>query len=157
MAAIVLNGITWAHSRGITPLLAASQRYNELHPDVEIRWKKRTLQEFADLPIEKLTQEYDLLIIDHPWVGCAAATNCVLPLNEYLPKRIFADQFENSVGYSHASYNYHNSQWALAIDATRLRPFRKDLLDAILPFRKLTTGSYCPGENRQGSGAGYSH
>ncbi|HMU09662.1 MAG TPA: extracellular solute-binding protein, partial [Ferruginibacter sp.] len=130
MAAIVLNGITWAHSRGITPLLAASQRYNELHPDVEIRWKKRTLQEFADLPIEKLTQEYDLLIIDHPWVGCAAATNCVLPLNEYLPKEYLQDQFENSVGYSHASYNYHNSQWALAIDAaTPAASFRKDLLD----------------------------
>ena len=80
--AAVLNGITWGHSRGITPLLAASQRYNELHPDAEIRWKKRTLQEFADFPIEKLTEEYDLLIIDHPWVGCAAATKCVLPLNE---------------------------------------------------------------------------
>ena len=74
MAAIVLNGITWGHSRGITPLLAFSQRYNERHPEVEIRWKKRTLQEFADFPIEKLTKEYDLLIIDHPWVGCAAAT-----------------------------------------------------------------------------------
>ncbi len=130
MAAIVLNGITWAHSRGITPLLAASQRYNELHPDVEIRWKKRTLQEFADFPIEKLTEEYDLLIIDHPWVGCAAATNCVLPLNEYLTEEYLHDQLENSVGYSHASYNYNNGQWALAIDAaTPASSFRKDLLD----------------------------
>ena len=84
MEAIVLNGITWGHSRGITPLLAASQRYSELHPGIEIRWKKRTLQEFADFPIEKLTHDYDLLIIDHPWVGCAAATGCVLPLNEFL-------------------------------------------------------------------------
>jgi multiple sugar transport system substrate-binding protein len=130
MAAIVLNGITWAHSRGITPLLAASQRYNELHPGVEIRWKKRTLQEFADFPIEKLTEEYDLLIIDHPWVGCAAALNCVLPLNEYLSNKYLQDQSENSVGYSHKSYNYNNSQWALAIDAaTPVASFRKDLFD----------------------------
>jgi multiple sugar transport system substrate-binding protein len=130
MAAIVLNGITWAHSRGITPLLAASQRYNELHPGVEIRWKKRTLQEFADFPIEKLTEEYDLLIIDHPWVGCAAATNCVLPLDEYLPKEYLQDQLNNSVGYSHQSYNYKNKQWALAIDAaTPIASFRKDLFD----------------------------
>ena len=64
MSKIVLNGITWGHSRGITPLLAAAQRFNELHPDVEIQWKKRTLQEFADFPIEKLTEHYDLLIID---------------------------------------------------------------------------------------------
>ena len=129
MASIVLQGITWGHSRGITPLLAASQRYSELHAGVEIRWKKRTLQEFAGFPIEKLTEEYDLLIIDHPWVGCAAATNCVLPLNEYLSKEYLQDQFENAVGYSHQSYNYANSQWALAIDAaTPAASFRKDLL-----------------------------
>ncbi|MFT3844222.1 MAG: extracellular solute-binding protein [Lacibacter sp.] len=129
MAAIVMNGITWGHSRGITPLLAVSQRYSELHPDVEIRWKKRTLQEFADFPIEKLTTSYDLLIIDHPWVGCAAATTCVLPLNEYLPVEYLHDQAKHSVGLSHSSYNYSGKQWALAIDAaTPAASYRKDLL-----------------------------
>ena len=130
MAAVVLHGITWGHSRGITPLLAVSQRYTELHPEVEIRWKKRTLQEFADFSIEKLTEQYDLLIIDHPWVGCAAATNCVLPLNEYLAASYLQDQLDNSVGYSHLSYNYNNSQWALAIDAaTPAASYRKDLFE----------------------------
>ena len=129
MSTAVLSGITWGHSRGITPLLAASQRYEELHPGVEIKWKKRTLQEFADFPIEKLTEEYDLLIIDHPWVGCAAATKCVLPLNEYLSKEYLEDQLINSVGYSHLSYNYRDSQWALAIDAaTPAASYRRDLL-----------------------------
>ena len=130
MSTAVLNGITWGHSRGITPLLAASQRYEELHRGIEIRWKKRTLQEFADYPIEKLTEEYDLLIIDHPWVGCAAATKCVLPLNEHLSKEYLEDQMNNSVGYSHLSYNYKNSQWALAIDAaTPAASYRKDLFE----------------------------
>lgn len=130
MAAIVLNGITWGHSRGITALLATSQRFNELHPDVEIRWTKRTLQEFADFPIEKLTELYDLLIIDHPWVGSAAETNCVLPLDEYLSAAYLLDQLKNSVGYSHQSYNYNNKQWALAIDAaTPVASYRKDLLE----------------------------
>ena len=128
--AAVLSSIAWGHSRGITPLLAASQRYEELHPGVQIQWKKRTLQEFADFPIEKLTEEYDLLIIDHPWVGCAAATKCVLPLNEYLSKEYFDNQLNNSVGYSHLSYNYEGSQWALAIDAaTPAASYRKDLLE----------------------------
>jgi multiple sugar transport system substrate-binding protein len=130
MATTILKGITWGHSRGITPLLAASQRYNELYPAVEIHWSKRTLQEFADSPIEKLTKDYDLLIIDHPWVGCAAATNCVLPLNKYLPEEYLAEQAENDVGFSHASYNFDNNQWALAIDAaTPAASYRKDLLD----------------------------
>ncbi|MDB5193636.1 MAG: carbohydrate transporter substrate-binding protein family [Segetibacter sp.] len=128
MASTILKGITWGHSRGITPLLAASQRFSELYPDVEINWKKRTLQEFADFPIEKLTEEYDLLIIDHPWVGCAAATNCVLPLEQYLSEDYLQDQLENSVGGSHESYNYKGHQWALAIDAaTPAASYRADL------------------------------
>lgn len=130
MAAAVLRGITWGHSRGITPLLALSQRYAELHPGVEIQWKKRTLQEFADYPIEILTKDYDLLIIDHPWVGCAAAEKCVLPLNRYLPADYLEDQQLQSVGQSHISYNYGQQQLALAIDAaTPAASYRKDLLE----------------------------
>ncbi len=136
MAAIVLNGITWGHSRGITPLLAVSQHYSELHHEVEIRWNKRTLQEFADFPIEDLTKDYDLLIIDHPWVGRAAATKSVMPLNKYLPAGYLNDQLTNSVGLSHVSYNYIYQQWALAIDAaTPAASYRKDLLKEI-PQRK---------------------
>src|SRR5688572_3028407 len=137
MAKTVLNGITWGHSRGITPLLAYAQRFNELNPEVEVIWKKRSLQEFADFPIEKLTAHYDLLIIDHPWVGCAAATDCVLPLEKYLPAEYMDDQLANSVGNSHLSYNYNNHQWALAIDAaTPVASYRPDLIEknrAVIP------------------------
>jgi multiple sugar transport system substrate-binding protein len=129
MEEIVLHGKTWGHSRGVTPLLAVSQRFNELYPHVHINWTKRTLQEFADFSIEKLTETNDLIIIDHPWVGCASATNCVLPLNNYLPKNFLQNQLQNSVGGSHESYNYDGVQWALAIDAaTPAASFRKDLL-----------------------------
>ncbi len=129
MAAVLLNGITWGHSRGITPLLASSQRYTELNPEVEIRWARRSLQEFADYPIEELTKSYDLLIIDHPWVGCAAATGCVLPLDEKLPPDFLRDQAVNTVGLSHESYHYKGHQWALAIDAaTPAASYRQDLL-----------------------------
>lgn len=131
MNRIILNGITWGHSRGFTPLQAYAQRFTEKNPNVEVVWKKRTLQEFADFPIEKLTEHYDLLIIDHPWVGCAAATECVLPLNEYLPADYLADQKKNSVGRSHESYNYDSHQWALAIDAaTPVASYRADLFKA---------------------------
>jgi multiple sugar transport system substrate-binding protein len=129
MKPIILNGITWNHSRGLSPLQAIAQRYSELHPNVTINWSKRSLQEFADFPIEKLTKTFDVLVIDHPWVGCAAATQCVLPLNEFLSEAFLADQASNSVGQSHQSYNYNNQQWALAIDAaTPIASYRKDLL-----------------------------
>ncbi len=51
---IILNGITWGHSRGYTPLMATAPRFGELHPNVEIHWRKRTLQEFADRAIKPL-------------------------------------------------------------------------------------------------------
>ena len=130
MAAVHLKGISWNHSRGITPLLAAAQRYNEQYPGITIEWQKRSLQEFADFSIEKLTTQFDLLIIDHPWVGCAAATNCVLPLNEYISGEYMNNQLMNSVGGSHESYNYNYKQWALAIDAaTPAASYRKDLFE----------------------------
>jgi len=131
MDRIILKGITWGHSRGFTPLAAFGQRFSERYPQVDVQWRKRTLQEFADFPIEKLTEEYDLLIIDHPWVGTAAATRCVLPLDQHLPAEFLDNQLQNSVGHSHESYHYGGHQWALAIDAaTPVASARQDLLQA---------------------------
>jgi multiple sugar transport system substrate-binding protein len=130
MSKIILKGITWAHSRGFTPLMAYAQRSGELYPDIEMKWEKRTLQQFADFPVEKLAEKYDLLIIDHPWVGCAAATECVLPLEQYLAKEYLDDQLQNTVGGSHLSYNYNGHQWALAIDAAvPAASYRADLFE----------------------------
>lgn len=126
---IRIKGITWDHSRGYTPLVAAAQRFGERVPHVSITWDKRTLQQFADYPIQDLVKDYDLLIIDHPWVGYAADTTCVLPLDEYLPASFMLDQELNTVGNSHRSYYYEGHQWALAIDAaTPVASYRKDLL-----------------------------
>lgn len=127
--ATVINGITWAHSRGLTPLLATAQRFMELHPDIEIRWKTRSLQAFADMPIEALTQDFDLLIIDHPWVGTADATRCVLPLEEHLSNQLLQQCHDLSAGESFSSYRFNHHQWALPIDAaTPVASWRDDLL-----------------------------
>lgn len=126
---ITLTGITWDHSRGYTPLIAASQRFGELYPQVEICWKKRSLQEFADEPLEKLAGHYDLLVIDHPWVGRAAATGSVLALDEWLAPGFLDDQRMNSAGGAHETYHYAGQQWALAIDAAApVASYRADLL-----------------------------
>ena len=125
-----LTGITWNHSRGFVPLVATAQRFEDAHPGVRIEWQKRTLQEFADAPIERLAETFDLLIIDHPFVGYAAAHPTLLPLDEVLPAQFLADQAANSVGASHQSYAYGGHQWALAVDAaTPVASFRADLLD----------------------------
>lgn len=124
-----IRGITWDHSRGLLPLVATAQRFQELHPNVEIVWEKRSLQAFADEPIEQLARQFDLLVIDHPFVGYAAEHPVLLPLDEHLPKSFLEDQAKHSVGASHASYNHGGHQWALAIDAaTPVSSWRPDLL-----------------------------
>ena len=126
---IQLRGITWGHTRGFVPMVATAQRYEELHPEVEIIWKKRTLQEFADKSVTDLAKEYDLLVIDHPWTGHAAAQRMVVPFDDFLESSFLEDQRKNSVGQSYASYNFEGKQWALPIDAaTPVAASRPDLL-----------------------------
>jgi len=125
-----LRGITWDHTRGFLPMVATAQRFSELHPDVRISWEKRSLQHFADWPVEKLAGRYDLLVIDHPFCGYAADHDVLLPLDEHLPGSFLAEQAANAVGASHASYEYGGHQWALATDAaTPVCGYRRDLLD----------------------------
>lgn len=125
-----LKGITWNHSRGFNPMMATAQRFSELNPNVKISWEKRSLQEFADKPIAELSKEYDLLVIDHPWSGFAAASGVLEPLNDWMPEGFLADQAANSVGKSYESYGYDDKQWALPIDAaTPVSAHRKDLLE----------------------------
>ena len=129
MPTTTLKGITWNHSRGFVSVVATAQRFSEIRPDVEIRWEKRSLQEFADAPIQGLAEAYDLLVIDHPWAGYAAFSQVLVPLQEILPAEFMRDQADNSVGHSHPSYIFRGSQCALAIDAaTPVASYRPDLL-----------------------------
>jgi multiple sugar transport system substrate-binding protein len=126
---VELCGITWGHTRGYLPMVATAQRFLEIHPGIQIAWHKRSLQQFADQPIERLAAEYDLLVIDHPSCGHVAAQGVLLPLDQHLPAEFLAEQSANSVGASHLSYSYGGHQWALAIDAaTPVSGTRRDLL-----------------------------
>jgi multiple sugar transport system substrate-binding protein len=124
-----LRGITWDHTRGLLPLVATAQRFHEIH-GVEINWERRSLQAFADQPIQKLAETYDLLIIDHPFAGYAAGHDVLLPLDEHLPSEFLAEQAQNSVGSSFPSYRCGGHQWAMATDAaTPVASYRKDLME----------------------------
>lgn len=127
---VKLRGITWNHTRGYLPMVATAQRFSEIHPQIEIDWKKRSLQEFAEFSLNKLAEAFDLLVIDHPIVGDSAAHDILVPLDESLPQAFLDDQGRNSVGKSHSSYSYGGRQWALAIDAAApVSSYRRDLLD----------------------------
>lgn len=125
---IHLKGITWNHSRGYTPMVATAQRFNEQYPFVSVQWHKRTLQEFADKSIDELIDEFDLLVIDHPWTGFAAEHGLFVPLSDHLPREFLNDLQQNSVGASFESYLYQEKLWSLPIDAAApVASYREDL------------------------------
>ena len=129
---VELKGITWNHTRGFLPMAATAQRFEELNPGVRITWDKRSLQAFADEPIDQLAERYDMLVIDHPWAGFAARTGVIVALEDLLSAAFLADQAANSVGHSHESYRFNNQQWALAIDAaTPVASIRPDLVERL--------------------------
>lgn len=125
-----LRGIAWNHTRGFTSIVAAAQRFEELHPDVSIAWEKRSLQAFADASMAQLAAQFDLIIMDHPHTALAATEGLLLPFEEWLPPAFLADQAANSVGGSHKSYRFNDRQWTLATDAaTPIATWRPDLLE----------------------------
>ncbi|MCG8385332.1 MAG: carbohydrate ABC transporter substrate-binding protein, partial [Cytophagales bacterium] len=75
---IELRGIAWDHPRGYEPLIALSEMYSEVHPEVRITWDVRSLKEFGDMPVEDLIGRYDLITIDHPYMGQAHANQLLL-------------------------------------------------------------------------------
>lgn len=112
-----LTGMTWRHPRGHDSLLAATAAFSAERPDVDVTWDARSLQDFADFPLSDLADRYDLLVVDHPFVGEAAASGLLVPLDTVLSSGFLDDQRRHSVGPSWRSYEWDGHQWALAIDA----------------------------------------
>lgn len=132
MPGIELRGISWDHPRGHDCMVATAEAYATVQPDVRIVWNTRSLQDFADFPVQKLAETYDLLVIDHPFVGFAADDGCLLPLDQVIEAAVLADQAANSVGPSHRSYHYGGHQWALATDAAgHVSAWRPDLMEEL--------------------------
>lgn len=129
MSALCLRGITWDHSRALPPLVAASQRFEELHPRIRILWEKRSLDEFGHAGLEELSRSYDLLIIDHPMLGDAHHNHTLIDLQPRLPSEALAELDSDSLGQCLASYRYENCLYALPVDAAApAASFRPDLL-----------------------------
>jgi multiple sugar transport system substrate-binding protein len=124
-----LRGITWDHPRGFDAMPRTAEAFHSHHPDVQIEWHKRSLHDFGAAPVDRLARDFDLVVLDHPWIGFIAKTRCYLPLDEMLPAAALAELAAHSAGPSHQTYEFGGHQWALAIDAaTPSASFRPDLL-----------------------------
>lgn len=125
-----LLGMAWDHPRALNPLAAVSAEWSRTS-GIPVRWEARPLKAFEDQPLEELASTYDLVLMDYPFVGTAAASGLISPVNDWVDEAWLRDQADNSVGPSYASYSWLGQQWALAIDAaTQVSAVRPDLLTA---------------------------
>lgn len=111
-----LRGMTWDHPRGIDPLRAHAAFWRQAR-GVEVEWDARPLADFEAYPLTELAERYDLIVIDHPHVGAAATTGCLLALESCGRGVELSAMTGATVGRSFESYFYDGRQWALAIDA----------------------------------------
>src|SRR6476660_8889410 len=124
-----LRGLAWDHPRAIAPLRATAAQW-QLQTGVTVAWEARSLQAFADQPLEDVVEQYDLVVFDHPHVGVVAEHGLLVPLDAHVDPGFLEDQATGSVGASHRSYEWHGRQWGLAIDAAgHVSAYRPDLLD----------------------------
>jgi multiple sugar transport system substrate-binding protein len=122
---IELVGVTWDHPRGVCGLRATAAAWTRDHPDVRVEWRTRSLQAFADQPVDELAAGADLLVIDHPTIGDAVEADALAPLDELVDGLPVP-----SVGRSAESYRWAGSTWALPVDAAaQVAAYRPDLLD----------------------------
>ena len=129
---MLLKGLTWDHPRGLAPLIGGAPEYQKHRPHVTIHWDKRTLREFGEAPFEQYLDRYDLLIVDHPFVGFAARHDALVDLAPFLSEEEKGRLTVDSVGPSWESYWYAGGLWALPIDAAaQVGSYRPDLMTSL--------------------------
>lgn len=129
MTTITLRGMTWDHPRGYDPLALGVPLFQAANPDINIVWEKRSLRQFGEAPLDQYAEQYDLIIIDHPFAGFAARHPYLIDWSEHLSAEeqdVFA---KDSVGRTWDSYRYRDRICALPIDAaTQVSSYRPDLM-----------------------------
>ena len=116
-------------SPGARERSGAAAAYERLGTGVRVRWRARSLQGFADQPLEVLAREYDLLVIDHPHIPHAAAAGVLVALDESGHDDDLDRLALQAVGPSHGTYAHEGHQYGLAIDAAaQVAVYRPDVL-----------------------------
>lgn len=96
---------------------------------VAVQWEARSLEAFGDQALEDVAEDYDLIVIDHPFCGRADSTGCLTPLDALLDDATLSALRAGAIGPSHVSYTHAGHQWGLATDAAcQVAAVRDDLM-----------------------------
>ncbi|MEQ9491343.1 MAG: hypothetical protein RIM72_20380 [Alphaproteobacteria bacterium] len=121
-----LYGMTWGHRRAIEPLAALDHAFRKERPDVTIEWRVRPLSGFEFDPLDRLAEENDLIIYDHPFCGLIDETECLLSVADVVSETGGPAAY---IGPSTETYRLGKGEWAVPVDAAcQVAAYRPDLL-----------------------------
>lgn len=121
-----LFGMTWGHRRATEPLAALDRVFRKERPDVTIKWRVRPLSGFEFDPLNRLAEENDLIIYDHPFCGLIDKTDCLLSVADIVTQAGGSSAF---IGPSTETYRFGKGEWAVPVDAAcQVAAYRPDLL-----------------------------
>ncbi|MBD1558936.1 extracellular solute-binding protein [Vibrio sp. S9_S30] len=112
-----IKGLAWDHERCCGPLDASIPLFKKDNPHIDIQWDKQPLSAFGEGDLNQMLQQYDLLIIDHPFIGEAKEGRYFHDLKRLLPHELIDAHRRDAVGPSFQSYCHHDQLLALPIDA----------------------------------------
>jgi multiple sugar transport system substrate-binding protein len=119
--------MTWRHRRAIDPLTGTLDAFRSEYPHLDVEWSSRPLSAFEFDPVAELARNYDLIVLDHPFMGDAQKRGYLVNLAGLL-----AGRDHDYIGPSLASYRYGEAIFAVPVDAAcQVAVFRPDLMDLI--------------------------
>ena len=129
---ITLRGRTWSSKRGYGGLAASGAAYARIRPDVRVQWEQL---DFDALFLDSRRQfaagsvDFDLLMLDHPWVGEFAVNRWLVDLDQLLGPEQRRDLEDDADPASLQSYRYEGGLWSLPVDAAcQILSYRPDLV-----------------------------
>ena len=109
-----LRVLAWGHPRCWRPLAAAGVTYSADF-DVEIEVSVRSLADFGDAV--PCSRDIDIVLIDHPHLGKAAADGQIVALDGLLDATTIAERVAAAIGPSGVCYEHAGQTWAIPVDA----------------------------------------
>lgn len=126
---IPIRGLTWDHPRAYEGLDAETALFNDEQERINLTWDRHSLREFEEASITESARRYDLIILDHPFMGDVVSEECLVDLGQVMPLRTILSP-KNFVGPSLESYRYGGGLWAMPIDAAcQTAAWRPDLIE----------------------------
>ncbi|CCN82030.1 putative ABC-type sugar transport system,periplasmic component [Vibrio nigripulchritudo SFn27] len=126
-----IKGLAWDHERCCGPLDASIPLFKKDNPHIEIQWDKQPLSAFGEGDLNQVLKQYDLLIIDHPFIGEASEGNYFHDLKNLLPDGLIEAHSLDAVGPSFESYCHNEQLLALPIDtASQVAVSRPDIMES---------------------------